>query len=63
MAVFTFNEAVFKTREKMKRRELSCHLELETYPDHGFHVYIEEMNLNKNLVAQRRQCCTFITEV
>ena len=63
MAVFTFNEAVFKTREKMKRRELSCHLELETYPDHGFHVYIEEMNLNKNQVAQRRQCCTFITEV
>ena len=63
MAVFTFNEAVFKTREKMKRRELSCHLELETYPYHGFHVYIEEMNLNKNQVTQRRQCSTFITEV
>ncbi len=50
MAVFTFNEAVFKTREKLKRRELSCHLELETYPYHGFHVYIEEMNINKNQV-------------
>jgi hypothetical protein len=50
MAVFTFNEAIFRTREKLKRKDLTCHLELETYPGHGFHVYIDEMNLDGDQV-------------
>jgi hypothetical protein len=45
MAVFKFNEASFKTRQKLRVKDFICHLELETYPGHFFHVYIDEMNL------------------
>jgi hypothetical protein len=30
----------------LKRKDFNCHLELETFVGHGFHVYIDEMNLD-----------------
>jgi hypothetical protein len=50
MAVFTFDESSIKTREKLKLKDFKCHLELETYPGHGFHVYFDQMDLDKDQV-------------
>ena len=50
MAVFTFDESSIRTREKLKLKDFKCHLELETYPGHGFHVFIDQMDLDKDQV-------------
>lgn len=47
MAVFTFNETEPRSRNRLAGNGFSCHLELETYPEHGFHVYIDEMHLDE----------------
>ena len=51
MAIFKFNETSFKLRQKLKMRDFFCHLELETYTGHHFHVYIDEMNLDNSDVG------------
>ena len=46
-AIFTLDERNPVTANILNRRDISCHIELETHnSDYGFHVFFDEMDLD-----------------
>ena len=57
-AILYINENVEATYKILKRRDITCHFELETLSkDYGFHIYFDEMNIDASTINEDNNKC------